>query len=55
MSKTRYYVNVYSNKNKKELDYLKIRSEGFHTTIPKTYLDQNNLNSNHSLPSDFNI
>lgn len=46
MNKTRYYVNVYSNKNKKELDYLKIRSEGFHTTIPKTYLDQYNLTVN---------
>ncbi len=43
MNNKGFYVNVFKNKNNKELDFLKIRSQGFQTTIPKSHIDQYNL------------
>jgi hypothetical protein len=43
MSKKGFYVNVYTTKNKKQLDILKIRCQGFQTFIPRSYIEQNNL------------
>ncbi|MFM7668026.1 MAG: hypothetical protein ACKO7D_07545 [Bacteroidota bacterium] len=43
MSKKGFHVNVYSNKNKKQLNTLKIRCQGFQTFIPRLYIEQNNL------------
>jgi hypothetical protein len=43
MNKKGYYVNVYANKNQKENGFLKIRCQGFCTTIPTTFINQYNL------------
>ncbi len=38
-----YYVNVFSDKNSPDQDFLKIRCDGLIGHIPKSYIDKNNL------------